>query len=297
MSYYLNPRNDIAFKKIFGDTKNKDILIHFLNDVLDQKDRGPIVDVTLINPAQLPEIADLKESILDVLCTDDHGIQYIVEMQVSGSKGFAKRAQYYAAKAYSQQAKKKGTYHSLKAVIFLAILDFVMFPDKPQYKSDHVILDKETYAHDLKDFSFTFIELPKFTKKDPATLKTFEDKWCYFLKYAGEPEEMRHFWEVMGQESGVIHKAYEILEAHHWTEEELLQYERMEKVNMDMQAREEFVIDKAKAEGKVEGKAEGMAEGEALGIKMVAKNLKILGMSLEKIAEATGLSLDEISKL
>ncbi|KJV69906.1 PD-(D/E)XK nuclease transposase family protein [Orientia tsutsugamushi str. UT76] len=30
----LDPKNDVAFKKIFGSEKNKDILIHFLNDIL-----------------------------------------------------------------------------------------------------------------------------------------------------------------------------------------------------------------------------------------------------------------------
>lgn len=282
MTYYLNPRNDVAFKKIFGDVKNKDVLIHFLNDVLDHKGRGPIVEVTLINPTQLPETAELKESILDVLCTDDKGIQYIVEMQVAGSKGFEKRAQYYAAKAYSQQMKIGDEYHKLKEVIFLAILDFVMFPDKAHYKSDHVILDKETYDHHLKDFSFTFIELPKFTKTQPETLTNFEEKWCYFLKYAGEPEEMRQFWAVLGKENNVIRKAYEILEAHNWTQEELRQYEKMEKINMDMRAREAFIVDNAIAKG----------------INIVAKRLKDSGlMSYEQIAAMTQLSLDDIAAL
>jgi hypothetical protein len=29
----LDPKNDVAFKRIFGTEKNKDILIHFLNDM------------------------------------------------------------------------------------------------------------------------------------------------------------------------------------------------------------------------------------------------------------------------
>ena len=44
---YLNPRNDIAFKKIFGTEKNKDILIHFLNDVIEREDKKEITNVTL----------------------------------------------------------------------------------------------------------------------------------------------------------------------------------------------------------------------------------------------------------
>ena len=42
---YLNPRNDIAFKRIFGTEKNKDILKHFLNDIIatdDQKNIKPL---------------------------------------------------------------------------------------------------------------------------------------------------------------------------------------------------------------------------------------------------------------
>ena len=37
LSKYLDPKNDIAFKRIFGQEKNKAILIHFLNDVLGKK--------------------------------------------------------------------------------------------------------------------------------------------------------------------------------------------------------------------------------------------------------------------
>ena len=37
---YLSPKNDIAFKKIFGQDKNKDILMAFANDALGNKRRG-----------------------------------------------------------------------------------------------------------------------------------------------------------------------------------------------------------------------------------------------------------------
>lgn len=33
-SKFLDPKLDLTFKKIFGNEKNKDILIHFLNDIL-----------------------------------------------------------------------------------------------------------------------------------------------------------------------------------------------------------------------------------------------------------------------
>ena len=293
MPTYLNPRNDIAFKKIFGEDKNKDILIHFLNDVLGKKDCDAITEVILTNPTQLPEIAGSKESILDVLCTDKSGAQYIVEMQVSGQKGFVKRAQYYASKAYSSQAKQSDEYHNLKEVIFLAILDFVMFKDEPNYKTDHIILNKETHAHELRDLYFTFIELPKFTKTNPSELLTYEEKWCYFFKHAGELDNMRGFLATIQDDAKIIQKAYDVLEAHNWTEEELKMYDRMDKINKDAKAREAYQFDS--------GKEQGLEQGIEIGKEQITLNIAIsmkkLGLPDEQISLITKLSLAIIQHL
>ena len=51
------------------------------------------------------------------------------------------------------------------------------------------------------------------------------------------------------------------------------------------------------AQAKAEGKAEGLAEGEAKGKAEMAKALKKLGIHVDKIAKASGLSLEEIAAL
>ncbi|CCM10386.1 protein of unknown function [Cardinium endosymbiont cEper1 of Encarsia pergandiella] len=43
-SKFLNPKNDVAFRKIFGSEKHKNILIHFINDVLDVKKSDKVQD-------------------------------------------------------------------------------------------------------------------------------------------------------------------------------------------------------------------------------------------------------------
>ena len=53
------------------------------------KESSPIVDVTFLKTNQDPEIASQKTSIVDILCKDTKGNQYIVEMQVAKEKGFA----------------------------------------------------------------------------------------------------------------------------------------------------------------------------------------------------------------
>ena len=164
LSKFLDPKNDFAFRRIFGSERNKDILIHFINDILVFKEAAPITEVIFLKTIQDPEIVTKKTSIVDVLCQDEKGNKYIVEMQVAKEKGFAKRAQYYAAKAYANQADVKGKYKNLKEIVFIAIANFIMFPNKKGFKSDHVILDRNSHEHDLRDFSFTFLELPKFKK-------------------------------------------------------------------------------------------------------------------------------------
>ena len=102
-----------------------------------------IKEVTLLNPMQHPETINKKQSIVDVLCEDEEGIKYIVEMQVAKVGGFEKRAQYYAAKTYASQPEKGEEYECLKEVIFLAITEYEMFPKKKDYKSVHVVLDEK----------------------------------------------------------------------------------------------------------------------------------------------------------
>jgi predicted transposase/invertase (TIGR01784 family) len=283
LSKFLDPKNDVAFKKIFGSEKNKDILIHFLNDMITFKGCGHIKDVTFLKTIQDPATAAHKTSVVDILCKDEKGNTYIVEMQVAKEKGFEKRAQYYASKAYISQAHAGGAYQDLKEVIFLAISDFTIFPDKNGYKSDHVILDRDSHENDLKDFSFTFIELPKFNK-DIENLSNVMDKWSYFFKHAAETSE-KDLDKIVGQDD-IIERAYEELNRFSWNQEELLTYDQAEKYEWDYQACMEQKYDEGKAEGRAEGKAEGKAE--------IAKNLLAQGFDIPLIAKVTGLSKQEI---
>ena len=270
---YLDPRNDIAFKKIFGSEQNKDVLIHFLNDILGKQGKEQIEQLTFLNTTQPPAIAAQKRSILDVLCTDAQGIMFIVEMQVAKVRGFEKRAQYYAAKAYCDQAREGDEYANLKEIIFLAIVDFIMFPDKEGYKSEHVVLDKETHDHHLKDFSFTFLELPKFTKERVEDLTTYEEKWCYFFKHSNNAEDMSR---MIANSDHVIQKAYNVLLSHNWSNQELVDYEAVTKANKDAVAREAQVREEGKEEGRVEGEEKGRIEAnEAVARKMLVKKQTI----------------------
>ena len=314
---YLNPQNDVAFKRIFGQDKNKDILLAMLNAVLHGQLHTPIQEVTFLSPIQDPEIAAKKQSIVDVLCEDQDGCQYIIEMQVANTTGFEARAQYYASKAFIRQAEKGGLYEELKQVIFLAFCNFPISQEEEDYKSEHIILNKKTYRRKLDKFSFTFIDLIKFERQRTKTVAelSLEEKFYYFLRHAEDitPQELER---LIGEDK-VIKKAFFELERYSWSENDFRLYEKEEKRVKDNEAALRFAqltgekkgiqkgrkegIQKGRKEGIQEGRKEGIQEGRKEGKKEremeIAKQMHAEGMAHALIAKVTGLSEKEILAL
>ena len=286
---YLDPKNDLAFKRIFGSEKNQDILIHFLNDIF-ARGSNPIEHVTFIKTQLDPEIAAQRSSLVDIMCEAQSGERFIVEMQVTKEPGFEKRAQYYASKAYIEQRKKDALYKDLKEVTFLAVANFVMFPDKKAYLSHHHLLDIKTGERNLKDFSFSFIELPKF-KKNADQLETVIDKWIYFFAHA-EQTTPRELNQIIGSDY-IIQRAYEELDRYGWTEEELRSYDNSEMHHIAQMTQMIGAREEGLAEGKKLGKAEGKTETRF----QIARNLLALDLDHVAVSKATGLSLEEIARL
>lgn len=52
MSKFINPFTDIGFKKIFGQSITKNLLIDFLNDLLEGEKH--IADITFLDKEQMP---------------------------------------------------------------------------------------------------------------------------------------------------------------------------------------------------------------------------------------------------
>jgi predicted transposase/invertase (TIGR01784 family) len=157
---FVDVKNDIAFRKIFGNENRKESLISFLNAVLDFHGDQQIIQVSILNPYQLPKLKGGKVTIIDVKATDQAGRTYIVEMQVANIDGFDKRVLYYASKSYADQIKRADFYRKLRPVIFVGILDFDHTQNE-NYISRSQVLDIETGEQTIKDMEFTFIELPK----------------------------------------------------------------------------------------------------------------------------------------
>jgi predicted transposase/invertase (TIGR01784 family) len=279
---FVDPRNDVAFKKIFGNEQHKEILISFLNAVLDLHGDRAIEDIDILNPYQAPRIEDLKYTLLDVQARDRRGVTFIVEMQVEQVRGYAKRFLYYGAKAYVSQIERAVDYPRLNQVIFIGILDFAAF-EGDDVLTRHLILNSRTYRQEIRDLEFTFIELPKFTRTE-AELETILDKWLYFLKHARALEVI-----PANVDTAPLRTAYEVANQFGWSREELELYDYW-----DMKAQDEHGAIEAAA---AKGRAEGRAEGEQTKAQEIARNLLAQGLDAAQVAAATGLSPAEVERL
>jgi len=300
---FADPKNDLAFKKIFGDKNHKNILISFLNSVLDFKDDMQIVDVELTNPYQLPDIKELKETILDIQAKNKKGESFIVEMQRKDLGDFEKRSLYYTSKAYVAQLPKGNDYSVLNKVYFIGILNFEIFKNKNSI-SRHLIVNQETNKQDLKDFEFTFIELPKF-KKELEDLETILDKWIYFIKEASNLTMIPTQYKTEQD----FEDAFNIATQTIWSKKELEVYDYMKLKEFDeinaIRTATRKAEKKAKEEGRQEGIEQGRQEGIEEGIEKgkeeqkleIAKTAIKNGLDDTTIAIITGFDIEFISSL
>ncbi|MGB7056700.1 MAG: Rpn family recombination-promoting nuclease/putative transposase, partial [Geitlerinemataceae cyanobacterium] len=220
---FINPKTDYAFKKIFGSSERKEILISFLNALIyEGNDR--IEDLEIINPNIPPKLQGLKDTYLDVKARLNDGTLVIIEMQVLNVQSFGKRVLYNAAKTYAFQLESGQGYRMLKPVIALTIVDFEMFAEFDRVISRFVYKEESTnlkYAD--SEIDLIFIELPKFNK-NMEQLETLSDKWIYFMKNAPSltavPEKMDTI--------PAIHQAFEIANQANLSREELEDLERRE---------------------------------------------------------------------
>ena len=325
MDRLLDPKNDWAFKQVFGEEKHTDILLASLNDALDEHvlHGNLITDVTFLNVNLDTKIIALRQSIVDVLCRAQDGTYFIVEMQRASDSGFIQRAVEYASRVYlnqrdrSQKTKNdKGGYKKLRPVIFLAIMEETLFPHKKAYLSHHQFRDVVSSEHDIKEMSFSFLELSKF-HKEFSELKDGIERWAYFFKNA-EHIDPKDLEEILEEDSALSH-AYKALERAAYSSEQLLDYERYTWKEEEIQTR----IDDARLAGEIAGEEKGRAEGIEKGIAQgraeerakaekelakqkakadaekveMAQKMLADGLPIEIISRYSGLSLDEIRAL
>ena len=308
---YADLLDDDVFKLVFGRESTKDVMIEFLNQVIADR---TIVDLDFIDKEMHPVERDSKGVVYDMFCRTDDGSRIIVEVQRRKQPFYPERALYYSTFQIQRQVEAGAESYDFLPVYVVNILNFTMDNnhDSPEVKSVFRLYEERTHSLLTDRVTFIFLELPKFRKTlDELDGNILEGMYFCFKNMASlqaRPEVLAHkvFTRIF-KESELLKMDSETrnkVKAKMTTERDL----RNQMAYAMQEARTKGLAEgRAKglaegreeghAEGHAEGRAEGLAEGEQNSRKTIARKMIEMGMSLDKIAEATGLDEDTIGAL
>ncbi|MEA2028261.1 MAG: Rpn family recombination-promoting nuclease/putative transposase [Campylobacterota bacterium] len=292
VSRYINLFTDFGFKKIFGDPDNTDLLKSLLNDILGFANERKIEKIIFKNGELLPEAPEERKAIIDLLCEDENGSQFIVELQKVSQEHFQSRALYYTSFPIQQQGIKGGWNFELTPVYFIGLLNFEIdrFKNKSEYLHHGKIVDIHTNEVMYDKLNMIYLEIPKL-KKTKEELSNHLEWWIYVFQnlhmMTDIPKELN---------SDVIKNTFERAEFASMSKSEQENYHKNLKVYRDLVNSLDFAIKEGLRLGREEGKQEGREEGEKKKSIEIAKNLLDV-LDSQTIALKTGLSIEEIERL
>jgi len=271
----LNPLNDFLFLKLMGEEGNEIQCLSFLNAVLGSKSKTPVKLIKILeNKTFTAEIIGDKSCILDVRVQADNGERYNIEVQLNDLHNMEKRSLYYWSREYIKGIAKGDDYIELPKVININIVNF------DQIKLDNFHTCFHLWEDDNKDYLLTGVLEIHFINMIKYKMLKVKDKknnplvrWLTFLDKDSSEEELE---EVINMDAA-ISKANDRLTYVSQDQEFIRAYEVREKALSDWTT--------------------GVNTGIRKKTIDIAKKLLNIGVSIDKIITATGLTRDEIEKL
>lgn len=289
---YVNFYTDFAFKRLFGSENHKDLLIGFLNALLHEENEensegvreDAITDIRYLNTERIGRTHDDRRAYFDVMCITDKGERFVVEMQRAEQEFFKDRTLFYATFPIQDQAVKGEWNFELKKVYTVGILDFCFDKEQDDYYHHSVMLmDRRTKRVFYDKLEFIYLEMPKFNKKE-SELTSLMDKWLYAIKNLYQLDD-----RPGALREQVFQRFFEAAEIAHLSRDEFYGYIDSQKAKWDNKNVMDTAIKKSLQQGIEQGRMDAS--------KGIAQKMLLMGLPVEQVAQATGLTLNEIKQL
>lgn len=283
-------RFDWALKYILRDKANFDILEGFLTALLKEE----MTIIQILESEADRSLEHLKYNRVDILVEDSQGRQLIIEIQNQHEADYLYRLLFGTSKVIVDTLQIGQPYQAVKKVISISILyfnfgsgdDYIYhgstrfiglhtrqplevrqrMPNQHSYTLRTVNIEREIFPE------YYLIQVERFTD----IINSPFDEWIYMLKHERLPD---HF------QAKNIDRAREKLTLLKMDEVERRQYERY-LMNL---ASERDILETRYQEGHKVGRREAVIE--------TARNLLAMGLSIEQIIQATGLSAAELDRI
>lgn len=290
-------RFDWAMKRLLRNKANFSVLEGLLTTLLGEK----IVIQKLLESESNQEEEFDKYNRVDMLAEDSRGELVLIEIQNNNEYAYFQRMLFGTSKLVTEYINRGEGYHKVRKVYSVNIVyfslghgkDFV-YHGKTEFRGIHTkdILElspfqKQTFEVDTVSQLYPEYYILKVNDFNRVAKSPLEE-WIYYLNTGEIPSTAT---------APGLDEARKRLKLDSMTKDELSAYYR----HLDNIVILRDNINTERAEGRVEGRAEGRAEGREEGLKEAslnnARNLKQLGVTVEIISQATGLSQEEIASL
>lgn len=296
---------DWALKRLLRDKANFGVLEGFLTTLLNTN----IKINRLLESEGNKNREDSKYNRVDLLAEDTDGELLLIEVQGEPEFAYFQRMLFGASKLVTEYINSGENYEHVKKVYSVNIVYFdlgqgedVVYIGKTVFRGIHnnevlklsPFMQQKFKTDEVSQLfpEYIILKVNDFNRWSKVPL----DQWLYFLATSDIPEEA---------DAPGLQEAREKLNLMKMNREEQAAYDRylMERAilrNTMVTAREEGLFEgecKGRAKGIAEGRAEGRAEGNKEGRMETAKNLKAMGLNIDDIVKATGLTVDEVAAL
>ena len=294
--YFMNLRNDVAFKIIFGTPEHAELLMRFLNSMFTGE--KTITKVEFKNKEVLPPDKDGKRMVYDVFCTNQKNEYFILEMQNVYEPYFENRALLYALKGLTEQVKKGHSYY-LDPVyaIFLTNFDFEHL--RKGISHDFGLIDRNTSEEFTNLLNMRFIPMSS-VKRTWNDCRTSYDKILFLIKNIHKMDKNSDAYR-----SREYDDFFEAAELDNLAEEDFVAYSQSYAKMEETERAMEYMCAQSFSKGEEAGFSVGFSKGESVGFskgeleafRKTAIKLKSLGFDTATIVDATGLTPEDIERL
>lgn len=294
-------RFDWAVKRLLRQKANFGVLEGLLTVLLNEQVK--IVEILESEGNQLT--ADDKFNRVDIKAKNSKGEIIIVEIQNTRELYYLERILYGVAKAITEHISLGERYYEVKKIYSISILYFDIGKG-----SDYLYHGQNTFlgVHTGDQLLVSAKEKDALVNKLPAQIfpEYFLIRVNEFNKVAITPLEEWIEYLKTGRirpdttAPGLAEARQKLIYYNMKPEERRAYDEHLSAIMI-----QNDVLDSAKLEGRIEGRMEGRTEGrmegriegQKEGKIAIARNLKKMGLSIEMIIQATGLSTEEIKNL
>ena len=283
--------SDLFARYLLGKNGNEDLLENLVNATLSDFNFEEVKDLEIIDPFNLSENIDLKESIIDVKAKTKDNKTVIIEFQLCGNMNFLDRIFYYISKNIVNELHEGKDYQEVQKIISINLLDFNLnFGDEGKPHRCFKLIDTEDQNISLDYIQMHLIEVQRFIDiLEKSTIEELKkNKLLTWMKFFTS-NNLELVENELKEANPIMTKAIE----------EYKRFTSDDKLMRAYAARDAFLVgqkmmlSREREEGIREGKLEGIKENSYA----IAKTLKQMNMDDASISKATGLTIEEVEKL